>query len=203
MRNEVKSTDAKGEGGKEEKKPKATLRVKTKKSVKGRSASGGKKPLSKKKLLILKSELERMESTILRAKQAINEILTPEMQKDLPEEKVLEGIFDGEFMKADKKKYPIPPNYASKSKLVQGDKMKLKIEADGSFIYKQIEPVERKNIVGILEEDEKGYKVRVKDKTYRVLLASVTYYNAKSGDKLSIIVPERDESEWAAVEGLV
>lgn len=81
--------------------------------------------------------------------------------------------------------------------------MKLKILTDGSFIYKQIEPVERKNIVGVVEEDEKGYKVRVKDKTYRVLLASVTYYNAKPGDKLSIIVPESDESEWAAVEGLV
>jgi hypothetical protein len=125
------------------------------------------------------------------------------MQQEEPGEKVLEGIFDGEFMLANKKHYPIPPNYASKSKLVQGDKMKLKILTDGSFIYKQIEPVERKNIVGIVEEDEKGYKVRVKDKTYRVLLASVTYYNAKPGDKLSIIVPESDESEWAAVEGLV
>ncbi|MCX6811126.1 MAG: hypothetical protein NT039_00310 [Candidatus Berkelbacteria bacterium] len=178
-------------------------KTKTKKSRKAGSAYSGKKSLSKRKLLILKSELERMESTILRAKQAINEILTPEMQKEEPEEKVLEGIFDGEFMVADKKRYPIPPNYASKSKLVQGDKLKLKIQSDGSFIYKQIEPIERKNIVGILEEDEKGYKVRVKDKTYRILLASVTYYNAKPGDKLSIIVPEEGESVWAAVEGLV
>jgi hypothetical protein len=155
------------------------------------------------KLLTLKSELERLENTILRIKQTINEITTPEMQQEEPEEKVLEGIFDGEFMVVDNKKYPIPPNYASKSKLVEGDKMKLKILADGSFIYKQIEPVERKNLVGVLEEDDKGYKVRVKDKTYRVLLASVTYYNAKQGDKLSIIVPENEKSEWAAVEGMV
>lgn len=178
---------------KEETPPKADQPVAEKKKNK----------ISKTKLLTLKSELERLESTILRIKQSINEILTPEMQQEGPGEKVLEGIFDGEFMLANKKHYPIPPNYASKSKLVQGDKMKLKILTDGSFIYKQIEPVERKNIVGVVEEDEKGYKVRVKDKTYRVLLASVTYYNAKPGDKLSIIVPEKEESEWAAVEGLV
>lgn len=159
--------------------------------------------ISKTKLLTLKSELERLESTILRIKQTINEVITPEMQKESTEEQVIEGIFDGEFMLKDEKKYPIPPNYASKSKLVQGDKMKLKIEADGSFIYKQIEPIERKNLIGTLEEDEKGYKVRVKNKTYRVLLASVTYYNAKTGDKISIIVPEDEESKWAAVEGMV
>lgn len=159
--------------------------------------------ISKTKLLTLKSELERLESTILRIKQSINEIITPEMQSESNQEQIIEGIFDGEFMIADDKKYPIPPNYASKSKLVQGDKMKLKIEADGSFIYKQIEPVERKNLVGTLEEDERGYKVRVKDKTYRVLLASITYYNAKAGDKMAIIVPEDEESKWAAVEGLV
>ncbi|MBU2595483.1 hypothetical protein KJ713_01450 [Patescibacteria group bacterium] len=161
-----------------------------------------KSKISKVKLLTLKSELERLENTILRIKQSINEITTPEMQKEIPEEQIIEGIFDGEFMIKDKKKYPIPPNYASKSKLVEGDKMKLKIEADGSFIYKQIEPIERKNLIGILEEDEKGYKVRVKDKIYRVLLASVTYYNAKTGDKISIVVPEEKESKWAAVEGM-
>ncbi|TSC92070.1 MAG: hypothetical protein CEN92_158 [Candidatus Berkelbacteria bacterium Licking1014_96] len=161
------------------------------------------KKISKTKLLTLKSELERLESTILRIKQTINEIITPEMQAEETGEQIIEGIFDGEFMVKDEKKYPIPPNYASKSKLVQGDKMKLKILADGSFIYKQIEPVERKNLVGVLEEDEKGYKVRVKDRSYRVLLASITYYNAQAGDNISIIVPENEDSKWAAVEGLV
>ena len=160
-----------------------------------------KNKISKTKLLTLKSELERLESSILRIKQTINEITTPEMQQEGSEEKIIEGIFDGEFMIANKNKYPIPPNYASKSKLVEGDKMKLKIEADGSFIYKQIEPVERKNLIGVLEEDDKGYKVKAGKKTYRVLSASITYYNAKTGDKIVIIVPEDEKSEWAAVEG--
>ena len=51
--------------------------------------------------------------------------------------KVVEGIFDGQKMAGpDGKEYPIPANYASKSKLVEGDILKLTIADDGSFIYK-------------------------------------------------------------------
>src|SRR5471030_1604688 len=40
--------------------------------------------------------------------------------------KVIEGIFDGQNMIGpDKKQYPVPANYASKSKLVEGDGLKL------------------------------------------------------------------------------
>ena len=174
-------------------------------------ASGDKKTKTKKetqkvpaqKLRELKNSLEHLETVLMRTNQALNEVLAPEMKKETKEETIIEGIFDGEFMVKDKKKYPIPPNYASKSKLVEGDKLKLKINPDGSFVYKQIEPTERKNLIGTLEQDEKGYKVRVKNKSYRVLLASVTYFNAKPGDKISIVVPEDEKSTWAAVEETV
>jgi len=55
------------------------------------------------------------------------------------EGKVIEGVFDGEMMvAADGQTYSVPPNYASKSKLVEGDTLKLTIPADGSFVFKQI-----------------------------------------------------------------
>src|SRR5471030_2263459 len=39
---------------------------------------------------------------------------------------VIEGTFDGQIMIAtDGKQYPVPANYASKSKLVEGDVLKL------------------------------------------------------------------------------
>jgi hypothetical protein len=42
--------------------------------------------------------------------------------------KVIEGVFDGQnMMGSDSKTYPVPANYASKSKLVQGDILKLTI----------------------------------------------------------------------------
>src|SRR5271155_822183 len=71
--------------------------------------------------------------------------------------KIIEGVFDGQNMIGpDKKQYPVPANYASKSKLVEGDVLKLTISEDGSFIYKQIGPVERKKMLGVLTVDERG-----------------------------------------------
>ena len=119
----------------------------------------------------------------------------------LNEGKVIEGVFDGEMMIGpDKKKYPVPENYASKSKFVQGDVLKLTIEDDGSFIYKQIQPIERKRLVGSLSFENDQYKVIAGNKTYKVLLASVTYFKLKPGDSVTVAVPENEAAEWAAIE---
>src|SRR3982751_4231550 len=117
--------------------------------------------------------------------------------------KVIEGVFDGQNMVgSDGKTYPVPANYASKSKLVQGDILKLTIADDGAFMYKQIGPIPRKQIVGMLNQKDGHYFVDVDDKQYRVLLASVTYFKAKPGDQVSVNVPADDsvDAEWAALE---
>ncbi len=116
--------------------------------------------------------------------------------------KVIEGVFDGQNMVgSDSKTYPVPANYASKSKLVQGDILKLTISDDGTFLYKQIGPIPRKQIVGTLELVDGHYFVKVADREYRVLLASVTYFKAKPGDQVSVNVPQEDpNAEWAALE---
>jgi hypothetical protein len=116
--------------------------------------------------------------------------------------KVIEGVFDGQNMVgSDGKVYPVPANYASKSKLVQGDILKLTIADDGTFLYKQIGPVPRKQVVGTLTLENGHYFVDVNGKKLRVLLASVTYFKAKPGDQVSVNVPEDDaNTEWAALE---
>lgn len=117
--------------------------------------------------------------------------------------KVIEGVFDGQNMVgSDAKTYPVPANYASKSKLVQGDILKLTIADDGAFMYKQIGPIPRRQVVGVLEQKDGHYFVDVGGKQYRVLLASVTYFKAKSGDQVSVNVPEDAtvDAEWAALE---
>lgn len=116
--------------------------------------------------------------------------------------KVIEGVFDGQNMVgSDGKTYPVPANYASKSKLVQGDILKLTIAEDGAFLYKQIGPIPRKQVVGALTLENGHYFVDVAGKKYRVLLASVTYFKAKPGDQVSVNLPEDDSTaEWAALE---
>jgi len=116
--------------------------------------------------------------------------------------KIVEGIFDGQKMAGpDGKEYPVPANYASKSKLVEGDILKLTIADDGSFIYKQIGPIERIQIIGTLVLHDGAYYVEANGREYRILLASVTYFRISIGDQVTIIVPaENQEATWAAVE---
>jgi len=118
---------------------------------------------------------------------------------------IVQGTFDGQLMiGSNGKQYPVPANYASKSKLVEGDLLKLTITEDGSFIYKQIGPAERRHALGIVTQDENGnYYIVANGKPYRVLLASVTYFKAEPGDEAAIVIPRDIDSQWAAIENIV
>lgn len=155
----------------------------------------------------LRALIAEAETSLAAAKELLMSLLGDEetASKASIEEnigKVIEGVFDGQNMVgSDGKTYPVPANYASKSKLVQGDILKLTISEDGTFLYKQIGPIPRKQIVGMLELTDGHYFVKVGDRHYRVLLASVTYFKAKPGDQVSVNVPQDDDSvEWAALE---
>ena len=101
----------------------------------------------------------------------------------------------------DGKNYPVPANYASKSKLVEGDILKLTINEDGGFIYKQIGPVPRKQIIGTLLNHDGSFYVEAGGNEYKILLASVTYFKLKVGDQVTILIPEDStDATWAAVE---
>lgn len=118
---------------------------------------------------------------------------------------IVEGAFDGQIMLGtDGKQYPVPANYASKSKLVEGDILKLTITPDGSFIYKQIGPAQRRNAIGIASQDEGGnYYILADGKPYKILLASVTYFKVEPGDEVAIVLPRDIESSWAAIENVL
>lgn len=171
-------------------------------------------------LALIAQMIESAEKNIQSAKQLLREMMGQKELKasavKLSEKvasysvseggKVIEGVFDGQNMIGpDKKQYPVPANYASKSKLVEGDVLKLTIAEDGSFIYKQIGPVERQKMLGILTVDEKGdFKVIAEGKIYKVLLASLTYFKAEAGDEVTIVVPkDNPTSDWSAVENVI
>lgn len=123
---------------------------------------------------------------------------------DLGETQVIEGTFDGQNMIGPNEKiFPVPANYASKSKLVEGDRLKLTIMPNGSFVYKQIAPIERDFVKGTLLKEDGQFKVVAGGKTYRVLLASVTYYKGNMGDEVTLIVPKERESMWGTIEAVI
>ncbi len=121
-------------------------------------------------------------------------------------EKIIEGVFDGQNMiGSDGQQYDVPANYASKSKLVEGDILKLTINNLGAFVYKQIRPIERKRIVGLLEQDPQNlqFYAVADNKKWRLLTASVTYYKGEDGDEVVFLIPKDTISRWAAVENII
>ena len=119
--------------------------------------------------------------------------------------RIIEGVFDGEQMIGpDGKHYSIPANYASKSKLIEGDILKLTITPSGTFVYKQIGPIERIRVIATLEQDEASSFYAFSDgRKWKILTASVTYYKGSVGDEVVILIPKTGESQWAAVENIV
>jgi hypothetical protein len=161
-----------------------------------------------KQIKRLKALIQEAETSLSAAKELLvslvgeDPVVMAAMKADESLGKVIEGVFDGQNMVgSDGKTYPVPANYASKSKLVQGDILKLTIAEDGAFMYKQIGPIPRKQVVGLLKQENGHYFVDVNGHNYRVLLASVTYFKAKPGDQVSVNVPDDDtQAEWAALE---
>jgi len=164
--------------------------------------------LPEKQVKRLRSLLSEAETNLAAARELLTSLVgddpvAAQVNREEVAGKVIEGVFDGQNMLGpDGKTYPVPANYASKSKLVQGDILKLTIADDGSFIYKQIGPVPRKQVIGTLLQHDGAYFVEVGGKEYRVLLASVTYFKAQVGDQVSVVLPEEDieDLEWAALE---
>jgi len=165
--------------------------------------------LPEKQVKRLTSLIQEAETNLAAAKELLISIIgeggtvvTPKSSQEDVAGKVVEGVFDGQVMVGpDGKNYPVPANYASKSKLVEGDILKLTIADDGSFIYKQIGPIERKQVIGTLVQHDGAYYVEANGKEYRILLASVTYFRIKEGDQVTIIIPEDNpDATWAAVE---
>ncbi len=129
----------------------------------------------------------------------------PRKVEEIEDGTVVQGTFDGQIMQgSDGKQYPVPANYASKSKLVEGDVLKLTITPDGSFIYKQIGPAERRHAIGVVIQDERGnFMVMADGRPYRVLLASITFFKANPGDEVAIVFPRSEGGTWASIENVL
>ncbi len=166
--------------------------------------------LPEKQIKRLRSLIQEAETNLAAAKELLTSVLgdggTIVVPRDTvtssPEGKIIEGVFDGQIMIGpDGKNYPVPANYASKSKLVEGDLMKLTITPEGKFLYKQIGPVDRKTVIGTLIRHEDKYYVEVSGREYEILYASVTYFHLKEGSQVSIVIPaDNQDANWAAVE---
>jgi hypothetical protein len=128
----------------------------------------------------------------------------------------VEGHFDGENMIGDDgKNYSVPQNYASKSQLVVGDKMKWALVKDAFDGYKEVfkltQPVLRDKVVGkfIAEGNNYGVMVEGYPNMIKILKASATFamknLGLSIGGRVAIYVPKAGSSlpNWGAFINVV
>ncbi len=119
---------------------------------------------------------------------------------------VVEGSFDGTFMQGnDGKMYPVPMNYASKTKLIPGDMLKLRIMEDGKLIYKVIGPAPRKFLKAKLTKTEEGKFIALTEdnKTFSLNQAAVSFFKGDVGNEITIIIHGSEETTFAAIEAVI
>ncbi|MFA5030357.1 MAG: hypothetical protein WC495_02090 [Patescibacteria group bacterium] len=176
------------------------------------------------KLSSIKQLIQSAEASLNSAKQMLDELtgdapVSEDSQPSLHEaarrmgsmtddgsNRIINGIFEGQHMIGpDGKQYSVPANYASKSKLVEGDMLKLTIMNDGSFVYKQVGPIPRTRVIGALIYDSvnEQWQVHVNGNAYKVLLASVTYFKGEEGDEVVLLIPKEKSATWGAVENII
>jgi hypothetical protein len=168
-------------------------------AIKTNGNKTGKEVDLRKTIKELKEQLQNAERELSHI-APLSKRRTPNLEGD-----IYYGEFDGENMVTEEGKvFAVPPNYASKSKMIEGDELKLTITPKGDFIFKQIRPADRRRIIGVLGQQENGeYIVKIGSKPYKVLLASVTYYRAQPGDEVAVIIPSEKDSDFAALDSVV
>jgi hypothetical protein len=107
----------------------------------------------------------------------------------------------------DLKKYPVPVNYSSKSKLVPWDRLKLTIKDNGELMYKLILPVERKHIRAVLSRDIKDYSkfyaIASDNETYILNTAAVSFFKWLPGDEIYITINKDGTWSYAALDAII
>ena len=137
---------------------------------------------------------------------------TPTNLRSIEEDRaieVVEGYFNGESMIGDNgQTYIVPPNYASKTQLVVGDRLKWILTNDRE-VYKLIQPVDRERVTGTFGVEGDTYMVLVDSLPHpvKILKASATYamknLGLHVGDEVAILIPKNTTPTWGAFSSVV
>ena len=173
-------------------------------------------PMDEQKIKALRDLIHSAQNSIQSAKKILSQLLWEESDDWLNldteglssytsgSDKITEWVFTGEAMLgSDGNIYPVPQNYASKSLLVQGSKLKAIIQPSGKILYKIIEEIPYESKVGIITKVWEKYSITTDTKAYNVLLAAITFHHCSVGDTVSIRIPEGKDATYAVIETVI
>ncbi len=139
----------------------------------------------KKLIESTRRNLEKIESMVGRLGDSVD-------KPDYSDVPGVMGYFDGiNLVGEDGNSYEVPANYAAKSRLVYGDKLKL-IEQEGNKLFKQIEKVERKKCEGVLNKKEGKWYVITDSGSYRISDTAAEFNKVEVSDKAVVYIPAQN-----------
>lgn len=172
--------------------------------------------MDEKNIKALRDLIQSAQVSINSAKKLLNSLLWEESEDGFQvsmewlstyvqwEDKVIEWVFTWESMLwSDGNIYPVPQNYASKSLLVQGSKLKAIIQPSGKIVYKIIGEIPFESKIGIITKNGEKYLITTDSKSYNVLLAAITFHHCNVWDTVSIRIPEWKDATYAVIEAIV
>jgi len=148
----------------------------------------------KKLVMEAKTALEKLETALGEPPCKITTNQSVYQSTDKP---TIDGVFDGQNMVGeDGTIHPVPENYVSKSRLLEGDLLQLVGDR-----YRQVSRVPRKLIEGKLKENREEYGVAVTSdgNLYQIAPAAIRFFRASVGNTLILEIPEENGAIWAAV----
>jgi hypothetical protein len=135
----------------------------------------------------IKKLIERSQDSLAEARELLRKIVEKRSYKDVPG---VEGTFDGvDMIDKDGTRHEVPANYAAKSRIVFGDRLKL-IEEDGKQLFKQIEKVRRKALTGIMSKKEGKWYVLTDTNSYQISDRAAEFNALQINDKVEVMVPD-------------
>ena len=172
--------------------------------------------LQDKQIKALRDLIQSAENSIRSEKKILDTLLgdTPQEDFDIDntllnsyqswDTKIVEWIFTGDSMLGpDGAVYPVPQNYSSKSLLVQWSRLKATIENNGGIKYKIIEEIPFETSIGIVTKNGDKYEITTDTKTYKVLMAAITFHKCNIGDTVSIRTPKWKDATYAVIESII
>ncbi len=172
--------------------------------------------MDEQKIKALRDLIHSAQNSIHSAKKILNSLLGEDVTDSLDldttgltsyvsgDDHIVEWVFTGESMLwSDGNIYPVPQNYASKSLLVQGSKLKALIHPSGKIVYKIIGEIPFESRIGIITKNGEKYQVTTDTRTYNVLLAAITFHHCDVGDTVSIRVPEWKDATYSVIESVL
>jgi len=153
------------------------------------------------RLQLLSQALSAAASSINLARQLINEI---QREGGALEPPGLIGKYDGGFMVTEAgKKYPVPDNYAAKTRLIYGDKLKM-VEGPAGRRFKHIEKIPRVEVEAVLTVKDGRLVAVSSEGSYKLIQSAVKYLKGEGGDKVKILLPrEEKHAPFAAILGVI